>query len=172
MIWEYWKVIPGTNGRYLVSNKGKIVHQLQKGDKMLKGHGKNYKTVKLNINNKRKDFYIHRLVAEAFCENPHNYPCVNHINGNKQDNRAENLEWCTYKHNIKEAFRLGLSYNKTGKGNGKSIAICQYDKNNNFIKKWESMHLAEKELNIRHISDCCKGKRKSAGNYIWKLALE
>lgn len=51
---------------------------------------------------------LHRLVAETFIPNPNNYPVINHINGNKLDNRAENLEWCTISHNNKEAYRLGL----------------------------------------------------------------
>lgn len=67
----------------------------------------------LKINNKVKNFTIHRLLAKYFIPNPNNYPCVNHIDGNKQNNSLDNLEWCTYKHNSQEAVKLGLI--KSGK---------------------------------------------------------
>lgn len=56
----------------------------------------------------RKDFYIHRLVATHFCENPNNYNEVNHIDGNKENNSADNLEWCNRSMNNKHAFQAGL----------------------------------------------------------------
>lgn len=172
---EEWKYLKHTHNKYMISNLGNIKSlnfRNSKKEKNLKCYGKKYKMIKLTINNKRKDFYVHRLVAETFIPNPNNYSCINHINGNKKDNSVKNLEWCTYKHNIKEAFRLGLSNNKKGKENGRSIEVYQYSLNNIFIKKWESMRLAEQELKIRHINECCKGKRKTAGGFIWKLAKE
>ena len=63
------------------------------------------------IKNKKGEIKIcslHRLMAETFIPNPNNYPIINHINGDKQDNRVENLEWCTFSYNNKEAYRLGL----------------------------------------------------------------
>lgn len=172
---EKWKYIKDINNKYLISDLGNIKsidYKNSKKEKYLSFYGKNYKMIKLTKNKIRKNYYVHRLVAETFIPNPNNYPCVNHINGDKKDNRVENLEWCTYKHNVKEAFRLGLSKNKKGKGNGKSIAVNQYTINNQFIKKWDSMRLAEQTLNVRHINECCKKKRKTAGGYIWKLAKE
>lgn len=63
-----------------------------------------YKEVALSKNGKTKTFLLHRLIALHFVENPNNYPCVNHKNGIKCDNRIENLEWCTRSYNTKHAY--------------------------------------------------------------------
>jgi hypothetical protein len=57
---------------------------------------------------KQKTVKVHRMIAEAFIPNLDNKPCVNHKNGNKIDNRIENLEWCTYAENTQHAFKTGL----------------------------------------------------------------
>lgn len=67
-----------------------------------------YSTVRLNKDGKTYTKYIHRIIAEAFVENPFNKPFVNHINGNKLDNRIENLEWVTHAENINHAYKTGL----------------------------------------------------------------
>ena len=85
-------------GGYMVSNKGRVKNK--RTEKLLKPrltHG--YLFVDLWNKNKGKHKYIHRLVAQAFISNPENRPQVNHKNGNKKDNRAENLEWCSAKYN-------------------------------------------------------------------------
>lgn len=169
---EIWKPIKHNNN-YMVSNEGRIKslkYRNTNKEHILACYGKEYKMVKISKGNTRKDYFIHKLVAEAFIPNPDNLPCINHINGIKTDNRVENLEWCSYSHNIREAFRLGLSHNKTGKGNGRSKAVDQYSIDGKFIKRWESMRQAEITLKILHIHEVCQGKRKTIGGYIWRYA--
>lgn len=116
---------------------------------------------------------IHRLVAEAFIPNPENKPEVNHLNG-KTDNRVASLEWATTSENIQHAWNNGLKEKRFGAKNHKSKKTLQYDSQGNFIKQWESMNEASKQLNIDRpsISNCCLGKRKTAGGFIWKYKKE
>ena len=83
-------------------------------NKILKGSiGENgYKYYRLSKNNKKQMFYAHRLVAEAFLINKDNLPLVNHKDGNKRNNKVDNLEWCTQKENIMHAWSTGLSNHK------------------------------------------------------------
>ena len=90
-----------------MSQKQKIEPKKRK-EKILKTGGKRYEIVVLYKNKKPKTFPIHKLVAEYFLENPNNYYCVNHKDGNKLNNNIENLEWCTISENTKHAYDLGL----------------------------------------------------------------
>ncbi|RLI49845.1 MAG: hypothetical protein DRP09_20390 [Candidatus Thorarchaeota archaeon] len=63
----------------------------------------------------RSTHYVHRLVAEKFIPNPQGLGDINHKNGDKQDNRVENLEWCSRSHNLKHAIRTGLKKYKEGR---------------------------------------------------------
>lgn len=64
---------------------------------------------------KGKTHYVHRVIAQAFIPNYDDLPCVNHKDGNKKNNKVENLEWCSYSYNNKEAYRLGLKKGIKGK---------------------------------------------------------
>lgn len=101
--------IPDTQGQYLVSALGEV-HSMKTNRilKLAKGNS-GYLQVVLRINGKGQGRMVHRLVATAFVPNPANLPVVNHINGDKLDNRAENLEWCTYSQNSIHANRAGLT---------------------------------------------------------------
>ena len=109
---EEWKSIPGYEGLYEVSSYGRV-KSLEKSyirkngvidhkpEIILspKNNGKGYFTVCLYKNKTHKYYLIHRLVAQAFLPNLDNLPCVNHKNEDKNNNRVDNLEWCTEKYN-------------------------------------------------------------------------
>lgn len=114
-----WIKIDGSN--VFMSNTGlfKQINPETKEETMLKTYPNfyGYPTVFISINGERKLKLIHRLLAIAFIPNPHNKPQVNHINGDKKDNRLENLEWCTNKENVEHAFKTGLRKPSTKKKN-------------------------------------------------------
>lgn len=96
---------------YMVSDTGKVARQ---GHELaFRPTPKGYLRVQLWKDKKGKDFYIHRLVANAFIPNPNNYPEVNHKDGDKTNNRPSNLEWCSHRGNMKHGYRTGL-LNQTG----------------------------------------------------------
>lgn len=87
---------------YIVNDSGDIFDcNGNKIEQWSFGHG--YVFVSLVINGKRRLKKVHRILAELFIPNDMNYPCVNHIDGNKTNNSLDNLEWCTYYHNNKHA---------------------------------------------------------------------
>ncbi len=99
----------GKETNYSVSDEGKIYND--KTGRELKGTlaRNEYHSVQLSIGGRLKTFMIHRLVAKAFCDNPHNYTIVDHINRNKLDNRAENLRWVSNKGNAENIEKTGTS---------------------------------------------------------------
>ena len=154
---------------YLITSDGKIINKTTNKEKKTFISNNGYKRVTLWFNGKQKKMSVHRLVAMAFIPNPDNLPQVNHIDGNKQNNSVENLEWCNQRHNTKEAYKLKLIKSKSTKVN-------QYDLKGNYIKTWDSIKEACEKLNLNHGNICtiCSGKtnRKQTGGYIWKYEEE
>jgi len=96
---EIWKPIRGYKGLYEVSNFGNVRNQLGELKKFHR-HQKGYLIVCLWKDNKKKNKRVHRLVARAFVENDRGLNEINHIDGEKENNCAYNLEWCTHKENM------------------------------------------------------------------------
>lgn len=114
-----WVEVAGYNGLYLVNEVGEVL-QTEKTIRRMPGLVKPQRTrqgylqVQLVKGLDRKFFYVHRLVALAFVPNPDNKKQVNHINGNKKDNRVENIEWATGSENMKHAYETGLASMNSG----------------------------------------------------------
>lgn len=169
---EIWKNILGYEN-YQVSNLGRIKslnYNKTKHSKILKPDiRKDYLSITLYKNGIRNRFQVHRLVAINFLPNINNFPCVNHIDGNKQNNRVDNLEWCTYKQNIEHAIKTDLRNFNMGK-NPNAKKINQYDMQGAFIKQWDCMKTITNELKISRyvIHKCCIGASKSVNDFIWR----
>jgi len=179
---EEWKTIKGFDGKYQVSNTGKIKSLKCKNPKiMAKRHNENgYCTIILYENSKGTNFKLHRLVAEYFIPNPENKEQVNHIDGNKDNNTVANLEWCTRSENEIHSFRvLHQKHNMTGafgKLHPNSIEIDQIDINTGkILKTYYGSLEAQREVktaNQSNIIACCKGKRNQAGGYKWRYHVQ
>ena len=168
---EEWRDIDGYDGLYKVSNLGNVYSL--KTNKVLKTPvGKRgYPNLNLLKDGKQKLFVVHRLVAKAFIPNPENKQQVNHIDGDKTNNRVDNLEWATSRENMLHARRTGLH---TSDGDKTVVQML----NGQEIARYKSASEASRKTGIgrANISNVCRGYHwngrhcKSAGGYEWKYA--
>ncbi len=179
---EEWKDIKGYEGLYQVSNEGRvksldhtIVCDNGKGVATKKQKGKilrsfsrklTYQTVGLSKGGKEKHYQVHRLVAEAFIDNPDNLPCVNHKDENPSNNVWTNLEWCTHQYNMNYGT---CQQRKSEKMKGKTKKVYQYTLNGELVGKYVSVEEASRKNNVSvwGIYSVCSGKQKAAYGYIW-----
>ena len=161
MIKEYWKPVVGYEGHYQVSNLSRV-KSIKFGKEIILKQNirRGYYYVILSKNGIVKNYFVHRLVAEAFLDNPDNLPCVNHKDENKLNNNVDNLEWCTHEYNINYGTRTERC----------SKPVLQYTLDGEFVREWESAIQAEREggFNNTCICQCCLGKQKTHKGYIWK----
>lgn len=169
---EVWMPVNGFESLYEVSNMGRVrslPRKTTRGKILSPSIDKDgYYRVNLVDGERSKTYSIHRLVAQAFIENVANLPIVNHKDENKQNNRADNLEYCTVKYNT--------NYNGSAikRGATQRRAINQYDSRGNLVAKWSGAVEIERCLGYRHcnISLVCQGKRKTANGFVWRYANE
>ena len=171
---EIWKDIEGTEGQYQISNKGRARSQIILKDGSIKStmlkyqrDKKGYCRLRVTIAAKKYGFKIHREVAKAFIPNPEEKPQVNHIDGNKGNNRVENLEWVTNSENCKHAIDNGLWENQRN-ADRKKRPIMAINIETGETISFESVSEAEKKLNTRHISAVLNGKRTKAKGYTFQ----
>lgn len=152
---EIWKDVTGYDGIYQVSNLGNVrslpltrkmkngVERSYEGKMLNPSESKDgYLVVDLSVDGKRKTTKIHRMVAEAFVNNPLNLPVVNHKNENKHDNRASNLEWCSIRYNLR--------YGTTQKRRAHKIGwkVRMFSEEGKYIKTFATMRAASRILKL------------------------
>lgn len=175
---EVWNDILGYEGLYKISNFGRVKSTVR-NERILKAraHSGGYLRVNLCKDGKSKDAYIHRLVAQAFLDNPYEKCDVNHKDGNKENNCVENLEWTTRSENQKHAFDTGLNSSpramlgKFGELHNRSKRVSQYDLDGKLLNTYGSIAEASRitGANATSISNCCKGVYAKAMGFIWRF---
>lgn len=185
---EIWKDVSGYEGLYQISNYGRLksfkadpkgrVMSLSRRD------GDYFRVVLQGVGKKRKSISVHRLVAEHFIPNIENFPQVNHIDGNRQNNMVSNLEWCSAKQNIHHAMMIRpqmiagmVHYNKVVRPK----PVVQISKNGEIVGRYSTAIEASRRTGVcardilmvaNHTEFKPGHVRKTAGGYRWSFESE
>lgn len=183
---EEWRDVKGYEGFYQVSNKGRVrsiavwnamhhkvckrkIPVLKAFDTTVEG----YKRVLLSYYGIHHHHSVHRLVAQAFIDNPLGLPEINHKDENTSNNEVQNLEWCTRKYNANYGTLPSRISIRSRNAPNSSKAVNQYSLDGSFICKYPSLNEASRQIGTVSgdmIGRVCKGKSKTAGGYLWKFA--
>lgn len=150
--------LAGFDNQYFIDKEGNVYRKLTPNR-----HPQGYLRLGLRTNGIRKFHNIHRLVAQTFLPNPENKPFVNHIDGNKSNNRVENLEWCNQSENMEHAYRTGLKH----PSHPKSVIQCTLD--GEIVRVFPSREEAARAVGAWgcNINKAIRNKGVCAG-YRWK----
>lgn len=166
MATELWKPIPDTEDGYYISSHGRVYSTKRNIllKQMLTSGG--YLQVTLCKKGKKRKPLVHTLVAQTFIHKSNENLNVNHIDGNKQNNHVNNLEWVTHKANIQHMLLHGLKkkFPNNLPNKAKRVLCVELD------KVFESVCDASKITGVprANISNVCRGIRNTAGGYTWK----
>ena len=204
---EEWRDIAGYEGKYQISNLGRVLllgvyrdgrRYSQRIKKTRFGVCGYEYTILTDFAGNAKTWKIHRLVAMTFIQNPNEYPCVDHIDGVRTNNRVSNLRWATYSMNannpitiqrlskalkqhcsqdfVRELCRYNALKPENIQARRESVirAVLQLDKNGNFVREFDSITEAANFVGGRStsITRVCRGRRPSAYGYKWKYKDE
>lgn len=164
---EEWRPIKDFEGYYEVSNYGNVrslnYRHTNKTEQMRLSTVLGYKTVQLKAGGKQGSYKVHRLVANAFIPNPNNYPQVNHIDENKQNNSVSNLEWCNAKYNNNFGTRGNRIRNSLRENSPENKPVALLDKNGNIQSTYRSMAEAARETKTDYwtVWNSCYKKKKT-----------
>lgn len=180
---EEWRMCKGFEPFYMVSNLGrvksvaiysdkyqKILNRPVEKTKNIETTRDGYKRVTISYYGKQYHCAVHRLVAQAFIDNPNNYPCINHKDENPANNIVTNLEWCTYKYNS----NYGTLPRRISKWQTNSPyhskRVYQYGLDGTFITSYPSVNEASRvtgKVTGDMIGRVCRGIAKTAGGFKW-----
>ena len=179
---EIWKDINDYEGLYQVSNTGRV-KSLDRNIVRNNGYKQTFKEKILQVSKNKNGYYyislwkdgigktytVHRLVAEAFIPNIGNNPCIDHINTIKEDNRVENLRWCTQQENnnnplTKEHHSKPYNWSINGWEHWNSKPVLQLSKDGKIINLFPNANSTK----VYQVNRVCNGERKTAGGYKWQ----
>ena len=152
--------IIGFEGQYAITSCGRVWSYKTNRFLKLCNHPDGYLQINLCKDGKMTHHLVHRLVAEAYLENPNNYPCINHKSEIKTENHVNNLEYCTNKYNSNYGTAIERQAAKIRK------KVYCHETNTTY----DSLTAASKATGVDtgNISRCCKNKIKSCNNYHFK----
>jgi hypothetical protein len=178
---ESWRTVIGGEGRYEVSSLGRVKDNNSRGKGVVRmlaltPDGSGYLQVRLCLQNDPKGrlYLVHRVVAFAFHPNPLTLPVVNHKNGIKMDNAADNLEWVSHSENANHAVVTGLRDYTAYVRLYPKQRVIQYALDGTRLQEFSSIQGACRALKIPTvcIHKVCTGKRRQAGGYQWRFWRE
>ena len=178
---EIWKDVVGYEDRYQISSLGRIKSKTRKTkfgrgwrvyeEQIIKpAEDKDgYLKVGLSKDGKKSRFFVHRIIATSFIKNPSELPVVNHIDGDKQNNQIENLEWVTHSENVLHAFKTGLKKPHNG-GTNKPVNKIDIE-TGEVIDSYDSVLEASKSVGATAplIGMACNDKIKTAKGFVWRF---